>query len=91
VRLLGDLRTIFDKQDRDRMTTSSLLKELRALTDAPWRTLDARKLAGLLKEYEVKPDTLRFTSKVTLKGYLRDDLADAWGRYLPAPEQPEQP
>jgi hypothetical protein len=85
VRLLGDVRTMFEELDR--ITTAALLEKLRALEEAPWadlrgKPLDARGLARILKPYGIASKTVR-EGDYTAKGYERADFADAWARYLP--------
>ena len=101
IRLLGDLRTIF--ADRDAMTTADIIERLTAEDsvlddDAPWASLrgnpiDSRKLASLLKQYDIHSTKVRVGSK-PLQGYRREDLWDTWQRYLPSmsvkAEQAEQ-
>lgn len=87
VRLLADTRQIFNTRNADRLTTADLLADLADLEEAPWATLQQgetlkpAKLATLLRPYGIAPGQHRFGEK-TLKGYLRDDFTDAWGRYL---------
>jgi hypothetical protein len=86
VRLLGDLRLVFEELDR--IATTGLLERLKALEEAPWydlrgKPLDARGLARILKPYGVASKTVR-EGDFTAKGYERADFADAWARYLPA-------
>ena len=90
VRLLADLRTVFG--DKDEMTSKAILSALCALEEAPWgdlkgKPLDERGLARRLRQYGVKSKTVRFSpdERDTAKGYSRDDLHDAWSRYLPQP------
>ena len=69
------------------MSTERLLELLHALEESPWgdlrgKPLDARGLARRLRPYEVRPTTIR-VGDATPKGYRREDLADAWSRYLP--------
>ncbi len=85
VKLLADLRTVFE--DRDYMGTDEILDALSALEESPWadlkgRGLDARGLAWRLKKYDVAPKQIKAINR---KGYRRDDLHDAWSRYLPEP------
>lgn len=94
VRLLADIRALFDSQrdlpgmsDSDQIATDKLLKGLMDLDESPWgdlrgKPLDARGLAQRLRAYEVKPTTIRLGA-VTAKGYRRSDFLDAWQRYLP--------
>jgi hypothetical protein len=84
IRLLGDLRTIFD--DREHMLTLSILEALNGIEDAPWgdirgKPLDARGLSRRLAKYGIERHTVRI-GVVVGKGYSRGDLADAWKRYL---------
>lgn len=86
IRLLGDLRTVFS--DQEQMPSKAILAALTALDEAPWgdlrgKQLDQRGLAKRLRQYGVKPKTVRI-GDFTAKGYLRSDLAEQWGRYLPA-------
>jgi hypothetical protein len=86
VRLLADLRTVFG--DLNAMATEAVLTALVELPEAPWaelaggKPLNARGLASRLSRYEIKSKDVRIKEKA-LKGYKREDLADAWERYLP--------
>jgi hypothetical protein len=85
VRLLSDLRQIF--AGAEQLTTSEILTRLHDLDDAPWhdlkgKPLDSRGLSWRLKQYGIKPRTIR-VGYATPKGYRREDLHDAWARYLP--------
>jgi Protein of unknown function (DUF3631) len=86
VRLLADVRTVF--KDRDTMSTETILTALLDLEEAPWveivagKPLNARGLARRLGSYGIKSKTVRVGDK-TPRGYAREDLADAWARYLP--------
>lgn len=85
IRLLSDLRQVFG--DRDAMSTDDILSSLQGLEEAPWgelvagKPLNARGLARRLAEYGVKSKTVRIGG-TTHKGYSREDLGDAWSRYL---------
>jgi hypothetical protein len=86
IRLLSDLRAIFS--DDEALSTENILTELHKLDEAPWgdlkgKPLDARGLARRLRPYDVKPTNVRSLASV-VKGYRREDLFDAWQRYLPA-------
>jgi hypothetical protein len=93
LRLLADLHSIFQKADAKNgervrgIATMRLLAMLAEIEDAPWRSyygrsLEARDLSKLLGHYGIKPQSIRFKREVQ-KGYRRDDLEDAWERYLP--------
>jgi Protein of unknown function (DUF3631) len=87
IRLLRDLRAVFDKRDALKLSTKTILAELISIDDAPWstyygRTLEARDLSSLLRHYKVAPTTVRLKDDRIVKGYKRDDLHAAWERYL---------
>ena len=103
IRLLSDCRTAFGTFDA--IPTAALLERLKADSEAPWAEhgttgLTAMKLGVLLREYDIRSDTIRFPPPTgQAKGYRRDAFIDAWERYCPeaepltAPEpyQPYQP
>jgi hypothetical protein len=87
IRLLGDIRAVFDKRQLPRLSTKALLGELAAVEEAPWgnyygRGLDPRDLSSLLHHYDIKPTTVRMKGGGIAKGYKRDTFYDAWERYL---------
>lgn len=88
VRLLGDLRIVFG--ERDSLWTVDILSVLNNLEESPWgdlkgKSLDARRLANLLKPYNVSSKQVRI-GDISQKGYTREALWDAWVRYLPPME-----
>jgi hypothetical protein len=85
IRLLTDLRQVF--LGNDRLPTETILQRLNDMEEAPWgelrgKPLNARSLANYLKRYNIHSKTIR-TEAGTPKGYTREDLYDAWVRYLP--------
>jgi hypothetical protein len=46
--------------------------------------LTVRRLASLLREYDISPANRRWPDGSQTKGYARADFADAWARYCPA-------
>ena len=93
VKLLSDLRNVFG--DTEAMWTEDLLGKLHAREESPWgdwygRLFNARDLAKLLSGYRtaddkpIKPRDVRI-GEINRKGYRREDLWDAWQRYLPHP------
>jgi len=92
LRLLRDIRTIFEEREAKRgrpvtsMSTDEMLKQLRKIEEAPWgsyydREMTARDLANLLANYNISSTTIRFKNGAR-KGYKRDGLYEAWTRYL---------
>lgn len=99
VRLLREVRDIFNSEGADRLSTGAILEKLHAMEEAPWgslrgEALDARGLARLLRPYGVKPEKLR-EGVETFRGYRRASFEDAWARYTPEEaehvEHPEHP
>lgn len=93
VRLLSDIRAIFQDADANRLASATLAETLAAIEDAPWgawgrrdKPMDARALARLLTRYGIKPRTVRDDAE-TFKGYAVEWFADAFGRYLPLSER----
>jgi Protein of unknown function (DUF3631) len=73
--------------DADRMPTTAILAALHDLKESPWgdlrgKPLDDRGLAKRLHAYGIKSTNVR-VGAATPKGYRREDLVDAWQRYLP--------
>jgi hypothetical protein len=88
IKLLTDLRAIFG--DKASMSSSGILEALHRVEDAPWadlrgKPLDPRGLSTRLRRYQVKPTNIR-TGDDVAKGYRREDLHDAWVRYLGSPK-----
>ena len=84
--MLSDIREVFKEEDV--MATSDLLEKLNNMDEAPWgnlrgKPLDSRGLAMRLKKYGVTPKSVRI-GEATPKGYTRENLYDAWERYLPS-------
>jgi len=88
IRLLADLKDVFSL--REVMSSEEVLSTLHDIDEAPWneiargKPLNARGLAQRLKQYGVSSRTVRIGA-TTAKGYRREDLHDAWTRYLPTP------
>jgi hypothetical protein len=102
VRLLGDLREVFDQAEA--LYSTTVLQRLHKLDDAPWadwygHPLSTRDLAKLLRPYGVRAKNVREHGGEPRKGYARSDLHEPWARYVPLPplrplhhdETPAQP
>ncbi|GAA1913557.1 hypothetical protein GCM10009775_02790 [Microbacterium aoyamense] len=91
IRLLADVRRIFDKDGDARLRSTEILLELVGLEDAPWSDLggkgaiDSRFLGRTFDGYGIPPaHAIRFGGSIGVaKGWERADFADAWLRYLP--------
>jgi hypothetical protein len=73
------------------LPSKTILERLHALPESPWadlhgKPLDQLSLAKRLRNYAVKPKTIRVAAG-TLRGYLKSDLEDQWRRYLPPPRE----
>lgn len=87
IKLLSDLRLIFGSEPS--ITTDVVIERLYALDESPWESLkgkglDARGLSWRLGKYDVHPRQIKAFNR---KGYRREDLHDAWTRYLPLPTE----
>ncbi|MEQ1472376.1 MAG: DUF3631 domain-containing protein [Candidatus Acidiferrum sp.] len=88
VRLLNDIREIFAGRQGNAIFSTELLAALWEVEASPWaewckgKPLSASKLAASLRPFGVSPRDVRIGETVK-KGYVRDDFADPWSRYLP--------
>ena len=92
IRLLADIRTVLDGQDR--ISTMELIDRLVQMETAPWGNLkgspiDSRFLARTLAKYEISTNNSVRINGAPTKGYTAAHFADAWERYLPSPVPPE--
>ena len=89
LRLLSDVRLVFDRLRVDRISTADLVEALRADEEGPWagepKPLSPHRLGRLLAPFEIGPKQLRVDGR-SLKGYEQSGFVDAWARYL-APDQ----
>jgi hypothetical protein len=82
--LLTDVQQAFT--DTIGLSTKELLRRLIEIPESPWgdirgKPLDERGLAHRLRQYEIKSRQIRI-GETTMKGYRREDFADAWRRYV---------
>ncbi|MCB9555217.1 MAG: DUF3631 domain-containing protein [Deltaproteobacteria bacterium] len=89
--LLEDLHDIFTRRKEERLGTRDILLLLNEMEERPWpefsrgQPLSAAGLAKLLKPFDIKPDKWTEGSsfqRITVRGYRREDLQDAFSRYL---------
>ena len=94
LRLLSDVRLIFGTRGVERIFTFDLIAALEADDEGPWASvrfpLTPHRLSKLLQPFEIEPKQLRIGSS-NQKGYEREAFVDAWERYLPTPQSPDDP
>ena len=93
VRLLRDIKDIFENRGFIRIPTPALVAALVDIDVAPWgdlkgKPLDNHFLARMLRNYPVKP-TIWKEGDHTVRGYRKDDFLDAWSRYVVGSETVE--
>lgn len=87
VRLLADLRRIFDARGLPELFSKTLVSDLIAMEDAPWsevargKPLTTNRLVNLLKPFGIAPKGTIRIGQETAKGYARSAFKDAWQRY----------
>ena len=86
VQLLRDLQTVFG--NRDKLRSDQIITGLSALPESPWRrfhpngnALNVRDLSRLLRDYGIGSKDVWLDGR-SAKGYIANDLADAWERYV---------
>jgi hypothetical protein len=89
IKLLADIKTIFDAEQLDRISSSDLAVRLAEIEDSPWaewgksnKAITKNQLAQQLKPLSIFPRAMRLPSGDLLKGYDRLSFEDAWERYL---------
>jgi hypothetical protein len=87
IRLLNDCRAAFGTARA--LPSAVIVNRLRADDESPWSETPApggitvRRLAAMLREYDITPKNHRWEDGTQSKGYMRDDFADTWARYCP--------
>ena len=86
--LLRDTRAVFELREADRLSSKDLVHGLVAIELGPWaefnrgKPITQRQVATRLDAYGIRPRGIRLANGTTPRGYLRNDLEDAWSRYL---------
>jgi len=89
VRLLTDIKAIFDETGLDKIATKELVEKLCEIETSPWgewrhgKPMTDYALAGQLKPFEIFPRSIRIDDH-TKKGYVRESFLSAWERYVTA-------
>jgi hypothetical protein len=90
MRLLGDVRIVFEDLARAVISSEDLVTALRALVESPWDAFDfkQRDLARRLRPYGIRSAQVRPNGQTQVRGYRLEDFGDAFDRYLrPAGEE----
>jgi hypothetical protein len=86
LRLLSDVRLVFDARGTERISTADLIGALQADEEGPWASerlpLTPHRLARLLHPFGIESKQLRI-GPASLKGFEREAFVDSWDRYLP--------
>lgn len=86
IQLLKDIRDYIVAHNFSRLKTEELLEHLYSLEERPWNTfyrgreMTPRQLADRMKSFGIQSKTIRFSSG-TAKGYMLEDMIDAFDRY----------
>jgi hypothetical protein len=94
-RLLADIRAAFGAGGADRLASRALCERLAEDDSSPWtdwqggKPISPPQLARQLAKFGIAPRNIKQPDGAVRKGYLADDCADAWGRYLPPEIAPE--
>lgn len=92
--LLEDIRAIFAEKGAERLSSVEIVAALADMETRPWpewkagKAITVRQLARVLAPFGIRPGAYRPQGGGTVKGYLKDDFAEAWNRYLSADSLP---
>ena len=96
VMALADMWNVFDERNTERLPTSDIVAAFNEMEDRPWpewrrgKEMSGTSLSRLLRSFDVRPKTIRFASGLA-KGYEKGDLADAYQRFVEAPNASTAP
>jgi hypothetical protein len=88
VRLLADIKTLFDADPAHCMSSASMIEGLNNDPEKPWaefsrgKPLTQTRLAKLLGVYKITSQTVAPPGLKTAKGYYRHQFEEAWSYYL---------
>jgi hypothetical protein len=104
IRLLMDIRMVFQLRGGDRITSANLVNELIQLDNAFWhdwcgpnddrppRNLSPGELSQMLRRFHIRPKTIwpipRRQTDRSSRGYYRSDFESAWRSYCDSTEGP---
>lgn len=87
VRLLADLKIIFESEEIEGMWSKDLCLALEQLEERPWSTyrkgfpLSTNQLARILRGFGISSQTIWKGKTCSAKGYLKENFLEAWDRY----------
>lgn len=89
VKLLADVRAVFETTMCSFMKSDALCRELHSMEESPWQQFDLNpsKLGHRLRDYGIRTNFEDGYRKT--RGYRLIDFTDAFERYLPAPNPSE--
>jgi hypothetical protein len=106
VKLLSDIRSVFQLLGKDRIASAVLVEALLGLDDGIWgewrgpnddrlpRKLSQSELARLLRPFQIRSKTIwparRGPRERSKRGYLRNEFEPAWRAYCPPADTPTQ-
>jgi Protein of unknown function (DUF3631) len=94
LRLLADIKLVFDGVNQERIATADLIAALIADDEAPWGDerfpLSPHRLGRLLRGYEIESKQMRIGAR-NCKGYERAFFEESWERWLTALSVPTEP
>ncbi len=88
IKLLTDIKTLFDESGRDRLHSDDIVNQLIKMDDRPWPEwkrgfpMTKKKKKKLLKPHKIKSRQLKVAG-TNLNGYELEAFQDAFRRYLP--------
>ncbi len=90
VRLLHNIAHLFETMKVDKLSSEQICEALRKMADEPWaeQRLASYKVTRMLSEFGVQSHSIRVKSKTggpTSKGYVLNDFADTFDRYVDTP------
>jgi hypothetical protein len=85
LRLLADIRHVFDRLGVDRFATAALISALRDDEESPWASdhhpLTPERLARHLRPFSIQSIQMKIDG-VKVRGFSREGFVDTWERYL---------
>jgi putative DNA primase/helicase len=86
LQLLASIRSLFDQEQTDRLSSEAIVQSLADDEDSPWpgpMSPTKAHLARLLAPYGIRPTIVHRSRTQVSRGYFLHDFQDAFARYLP--------